>query len=485
MSDKFIGRTQEISVLKEALQSHRAELVSVIGRRRIGKTFLVKTIYQDQIVFELTGMQDRPLEEQLRNFAYYLNEAAQSKIPLPPPIDWLEAFMQLITYLKTVEKKEKPVVFLDELPWMAKHKSGFLSALSFFWNSWAVNQHIVLVICGSAASWMIQKVVKHTGGLHNRISRRIHLEPFTLSETEQYLRANNHVKLNRYHIVLLYMAMGGIPHYLKEIKVGKSATQNIADICFSKTGILRDEFSDLYAALFDHADNHIAIVRALAQKRQGMNRTELIKTAKLPNGGSVTKALEELNQSGFIDILYPFGKKVNNKLYRLTDEYSIFYLQFIEKNAKGGAAAWKHLSQTPEYKIWCGFAFENVCLRHIPQIKHALSIGGVYSVASSFAKKGTKTEKGTQIDLILDRKDQVINLFEIKFHNKAFVVSKAYAENLTQKIHVFEEATKTRKHIFLTMIAAFGITHNEHSINLVDQVLSLDDLFVSSNSTIQ
>jgi len=478
MQDEFIGREPEIAVLKKALQSHRAELVSVIGRRRIGKTFLIKTIYQDQIVFELTGTQNAPLEEQLLNFSQSFQIYFKNASIVKPPTTWQEAFFMLVRYLdKNPPKKEKPVIFIDELPWLATHKSGFLSALSFFWNSWAVNHPIVVVICGSAASWMIQKVVKHTGGLHNRISRRLHLEPFTLAETEQYLRANNHLKLNRYQIVQLYMAMGGVPHYLKEIEAGKSATQNIADICFSKTGILLDEFSDLYAALFDHADNHIAIVRALAQKRQGMNRTELIKTAKLPNGGSVTKALEELDQSGFIDILYPFGKKKNNKLYRLTDEYSIFYLQFIEQNAKGGAAAWKHLSQTPEYKIWCGFAFENVCLRHLPQIKHALSIGGVYSVASSFLKKGTKTEKGAQIDLILDRKDQVINLFEVKFHNKPFVVSKAYAANLTNKLHVFEETTKTRKHVFISMIAAFGMTHNEHSLNLIDQVLTLDDLF--------
>jgi len=478
MSDEFIGRTEEISVLKKALQSHRAELVSVIGRRRIGKTFLVKTIYKDQIIFELTGTQDAPLEEQLLNFSQAFQIYFENASIVKPPTTWQEAFFMLVRYLeKHPPKKEKPVIFFDELPWLATHKSGFLSAFSFFWNSWAVNQQIVVVICGSAASWMIQKVVKHTGGLHNRISRRIHLEPFTLAETEQYLRANNHLKLNRYQIVLLYMVMGGIPHYLKEIQVGKSATQNIEDICFSKTGILRDEFSELYAALFDHPDNHIAIVRALAKKRQGMNRTDLIKTAKLPNGGSVTKALEELNQSGFIDILYPFGKKINNKLYRLTDEYSIFYLQFIEKNIREGKNVWKHISQTPEYKIWCGFAFENTCLRHIPQIKHALSIGGLYSVSSSFVKKGTKTEKGAQIDLILDRNDQVINLFEIKFHNKPFVISKSYAENLTNKLHVFEETTKTRKHIFLTMIAAFGITHNEHSLGLVDQILTLEDLF--------
>jgi AAA+ ATPase superfamily predicted ATPase len=477
MQDKLIGRAQEEAILQKALQSERAEMVSVIGRRRIGKTFLIKTIYKEHLVFELTGTQNAPLSEQLLNFTYALQLSSGNLLIGKPPSNWMEAFYILINYLKQLPKDKKPVVFLDELPWLATHKSGFLRGLSFFWNTWAVNQSIVVVICGSAASWMIQKVVNHTGGLHNRITKRIQLKPFTLTETEQYLRVNNKVKLNRYHILQIYMAMGGIPHYLKEVEAGKSATQNIEDICFSETGLLRDEFSNLYTALFDHSDNHIAIIRALAQKRQGMNRTELIKTAKLPNGGSVTKALNELQQSGFIDFFYPYGKKKNNKLFRLMDEYSIFYLQFIEKHTKELNNLWKQLSQTQTYKVWCGFAFENICLKHISQIKKALSIGGLYSISSSFYKKGTATEKGTQIDLLLDRNDQVINLFEIKFYNKVFTVSKGYAEILKTKIDIFEETTQTKKQLFLTMITTFGITENEHSVGLIDQVLTIDDLF--------
>lgn len=477
MHDKFIGREQEKDILEKALQSNRAEMVSVIGRRRIGKTFLIKTVCKDHIAFELTGTQNAPLSEQLLNFTYALQLSSDNLIIAKPPSNWMEAFFMLINYLKKRPQGPKPVVFLDELPWLSTHKSGFLRGLSFFWNSWAVNEQIVLIICGSAASWMIQKVVNHKGGLHNRITRRLHLKPFTLAESERYLRTNVKLKLNRYHLLQLYMTMGGIPHYLKEIDPGKSATQNIEDICFSETGLLKDEFSNLYAALFDHSENHISVIRALAQKRGGMNRTELIQAAKLPNGGSVTKVLDELKQSGFIDVHFPFGKKKHNKLYRLSDEYSIFYLQFIEKNVHEGKDVWLHISQTPMYKSWCGFAFENICLQHIPQIKRALQIGGVYSSSSTFTKKGTKTEAGTQIDLVLDRNDHVINLFEIKFHNKAYTISKAYAEKLRNKLHVFEETTKTKKHIFLSMITTFGVAQNEYSLGLVDQVLQLDALF--------
>ncbi len=477
MQDKLIGREQEKAILLKALQSKRAEMVSIIGRRRIGKTFLVQTTYKDHIAFEMTGIQNAPRTEQLQNFAIQLTKYSKSTFPLTIPQNWLSAFYLLSEFLEPKQQNKRVVVFLDELPWAATPKSGFLRGLSWFWNSWATHKNMVVVICGSAASWMIQKVVNHTGGLHNRITRRIHLNPFTLSETEQYLKVNNKVKLNRYHILQLYMAMGGIPHYLKEVEAGKSAIQNIEDICFSETGLLRDEFSNLYTALFEHADNHIAIIRALAQKRQGMNRTELIKTAKLPNGGSVTKALTELQQSGFIDIFYPYGNKKNNKLFRLMDEYSIFYLQFIENNTKELNNLWKQLSQTQPYKIWCGYAFENICLRHIPQIKKALSIGGVYSVSSTFSKKGKGKEKGTQIDLLLDRNDQVINIFEIKHYNKEFTISKSYAENLRNKRHIFEETTKTRKHLFLTMITTFGMIENEHSLGLIDQTLTMNDLF--------
>ncbi|MCB0846110.1 MAG: AAA family ATPase [Bacteroidetes bacterium] len=478
MNPTFIGRKKELEILHQALESSEPEMVSVIGRRRVGKTFLVKSAYEGHIDFELTGIRDISNAEQLQNFSFHLTKQSNAIVPVKVPKNWLEAFFMLTNFLeKKKTSNRKQIVFFDELPWMASPKSGFLSGLSYFWNSWAVNQNIVVVICGSAASWMIQKVVKNTGGLHNRITKRIIVNPFTLSETEQYLHQRG-IKLNRYHIVQLYMAMGGIPHYLKEIKPGKSVVQNIDQICFSDTGLLRDEFLDLYPALFENPDKHIAVIRALSTKRQGMDREEIIKSSKLANGGSLTRTLEELNQSGFISTYQPFGKKKKNTLYRLTDEYSFFYLKFIEKKRNEGVETWQHLSQTQEYKIWSGYAYEGICIKHLHQIKKALSIGGVYSVSSSFLKKGTKTEKGVQIDLLLDRNDHIINLFEIKFYNKPFTISKAYAKELKEKMDLFEETTKTRKHLFLTLITTFGLIPNEYSLGLIDQVLTLDDLFI-------
>ncbi|MEM6320060.1 MAG: ATP-binding protein, partial [Bacteroidota bacterium] len=466
----------EQKILNEALASNEAEMVAVIGRRRVGKTFLVKTVYQERIVFQIAGTQHASKQEQLQAFGYQLQEYKGINEKVATPKNWLEAFHFLIQYLKTIKSEEKKVVFFDELPWLASKRSGFLSAFSFFWNNWAVNQNMVVVICGSAASWMIQKVVNHKGGLHNRITRLVQLYPFTLAETETYFQSRN-VNLNRYHTTQLYMAMGGIPHYLKEVKPGEGATENINRICFSPTGLLRMEFTRLYVSLFKDSENHIAIIRALATTWRGLSRNEIIKLSKLSDGGSIKRVLDELAQSGFISPYYPFGKKKNGLIYRLTDEYSLFYLKFIETKKTLETEVWQKMSQTQAYKSWSGYAFEGICLKHVTQIKKAMSIGGVYSETASFYKKGTENVRGTQIDLLIDRNDQVVNLFEIKFYNAPLEISKEYATNLSRKLGVFQQTTKTHKQVFINLISPFPLMPNKHSIGLIDKALTLDDLF--------
>ncbi|MGB1243606.1 MAG: AAA family ATPase, partial [Chitinophagales bacterium] len=393
MTNFFIGRNEEKEILEAALNSKEAEMIAVIGRRRVGKTYLIESVYKDQTVFQITGLQNTTKADQLDNFAIRLTKLTQSNIPLERPKSWLRAFAILTTYLdeQLENETEKKVVFLDELPWLATHKSGFLTGLSYFWNSWAVKKNIILVVCGSAASWMIQKVINNKGGLYNRVTKRIFLSPFTLAETETYFQAKD-FDFTRYQITQLYLALGGIPHHLKEVQKGKTAIQNVNQICFSKNGLLRTEFSRLYPALFAHADKHIAVIRALAAKQKGLTRNEIIKMAKLPNGNSTTRVLEELEYSGFISAYRPFNKKKKNRLYRLTDEYSLFYLKFIEGKAYEGKSVWNYLSQTQVFKTWSGYAFESLCLKHIPQIKKSLDIAGIYSLSSSFYHKGTATE---------------------------------------------------------------------------------------------
>lgn len=477
MQKQLVGRQPEQQILLEALDSGEAEMVAVFGRRRVGKTFLVKQTYRDRIVFELTGLQNASNAAQLKNFSQQLAERIGSPVGAPMPKDWLEAFFMLSRFVKTkLDEEQKMVVFFDEVPWLAGQKSGFIMGLGWFWNSFAVNENLVVVICGSAASWMIQKIVNDRGGLHNRITERIFLKPFTLDETDAYLRSRN-IVLDRYSIVQIYMALGGIPHYLKEIVGSKSVAQNINDLCFSANGLLRDEFSRLYPALFARAENHVAVVRALADSRQGLSRGDIARAAKISEGGTFTRVLEELEQSNFITSYYPFAKKKKDMLFRLTDEFSLFYLRFMEKNRDSGDDAWLQLSQSQTAKIWAGYAYENLCLRHLPQVKKALGISGVYAAASTFLQRGTDEEKGAQIDLVLDRADRVVNLFEIKFHDRELSLSETDARALRQQMWTFAAATKTRKRLMLVMITAFGLKHNQHSLGLVEKVLSLEDLF--------
>ncbi len=472
----LIGRKEEQRILKKALESPKAEMVAVIGRRRVGKTFLINAVYEDHIVFQQTGVRNASTEQQLRTFTNKL--AVFSGANIAQPKDWLDAFFELRKQLASLLKKsdKKLVLFFDELSWLETPNSGFLDFLGHFWNDWAVRQNLVVVLCGSASSWIIEKVINDKGGLHNRVTKYIHLKPFTLAETEAFLTSRQ-INFTHYQIVQLYMAMGGIPHYLEAVEPGQSATQNIDRICFSDSGLLKEEFSRLYLALFNHAQYHIEVVRALAIKRQGLSRTQIIAQANIPNGGAVTRVLEELEQSDFIMAYHPYGKKKKDKVYSLIDEYTLFYLQFMENASQEGSGTWMQLSQTQAYKIWSGYAYEGLCMKHVPQIKKALGIGSVYTTTYSYLKKTTDEEDGLQIDMLLERADRVINLFEIKFYNTEFVLTKDYAARLQKRLHLFQRFSKTKHQVFLTLITTFGLKHNKHSLGLIEQVLTLDDLF--------
>lgn len=476
MKNTLIGRTPEIAIMKDLLISKDAEMLAVIGRRRVGKTFLVRTVYKDAICFEITGIQGAALKEQLQDFSFQLSKVSKRAGQKQVPVSWPEAFRSLEEILDQLQYTRKKVIFFDEVPWLASRKSGFLPALDHFWNTWASKKNIIVVICGSAAAWMIDKVIHHKGGLHNRITKVINLAPFTLSETMEFLKSRK-VVLDHYQVLQLYMAMGGIPHYLKEIKPGLSAAQNIDQICFAKNGLLRDEFSRLYPALFENANNHIAVIRALASKWKGLTRNEIVSFSHLADGGGMSRILAELIESGFVTMYMPFGKKKKDSLYRLTDEYSLFFIHFIEKLHKPGDNIWLKYSRLPQWKSWSGFAFESICMKHSSNIKHALGISGIYAEESGYLFKGDKNSDGFQIDLLIDRNDSVINVCEMKFYSGEFTIDKSYAAKLRYKINKFKELSGTNKHIMLTFISSFGLVKNKHSLGLVNNDLKMDVLF--------
>lgn len=473
----MIGRKLEIEILHQAYTSTKPELVAVLGRRRIGKTYLIRNFFRGKLDFEMVGLKAGTQEQQLRNFAYSLRDAQRSASIGQVPADWLDAFFQLRLYLESLgDTDRKKVVFIDELPWIATRKSDFLTGFSYFWNSYASNANIIVIICGSATAWMINKIMNDRGGLHNRVSRRIHLSPFTLAETEAFFQSRG-IFLQRYQILQLYMALGGVPHYLDQVEGGKSAVQNIDALCFHPQGVLRTEFSNLYSSLFAKPERYEAVVTALAGAWHGMSRRDILQAIRVKDGGGLSNVLRELEMSGFISSYVPMGKKKKDTLYRLSDQYSLFYLKFIRTLAANEAGHWDILSQTQSWKSWSGYAFENICLTHIEKIRQALGISGVHTRQYSFLVKGDVNREGLQIDMLIDRQDNSISMCEIKFYSDTVRLDKTYAEQLRHKVNLFRQLSQTRKQLFLVLITTFGLERNIHSIGLVDQTLVMDDLF--------
>ncbi len=474
--EKLIGRHNEKKLIQEALNSGAPELVALFGRRRVGKTFLIKQSLQEKIVFEFVATREAKLAAQLKNFAKALGKAAGNPKLYRTPDNWSDAFDQLSNFLIPKLYAQRAVVFLDEFPWLNTHKSGFLAAFDHWWNSWGNNQpDLVVIICGSAASWMIQNIVNNKGGLHNRITRKIRLLPFNLKETEEFLQARN-VNLERYQILQLYLVMGGIPHYLKEIKKGESVTQAINRICFTKDGLLHGEFKNMYHSLFDDAARHLAVVRTLANINSGLTRKNIISKAGLTSGGTITNLLEELVESGFVTAWHPYDKKSRDTVFKLSDEFTHFYFKFIENNRASGDNIWQTFSSGQSWKSWSDVAFERVCLKHIPQIKKELGISTIYTEDATW-RHDPVNGKGAQIDLLFDRKDFIINICEIKYSESEFVIDKGYALELENKRDVFKKITKTKKSLFITFITTFGIKNNEYAKRLVQNSMDANSLF--------
>jgi len=468
---KVTGRKTEISLLNKALKSKKAELIVVYGRRRIGKTFLINQTYKSYIKFELTGIYNASLKDQLKNFQLVLSKKNKKQKTIE---SWLDAFFLLSQYLDTLKSKSKKVIFFDEFPWLDTRRSKFLPAFENFWNSYISKRNdIVVVICGSAASYMINKIIMSKGGLHNRLTQKIHLKPFNLAETEKLLSYNK-VRLSRYDILLTYMALGGIPFYLEKIIPGESVAQTIDRLCFSQNGFLRTEFKIVFASLFEKPENHELIVRVLSKSRKGLTRNEILKKSKVQTGGTMSKALLELEESGFIENYTPYkGKK--NALYRLTDEYSLFYLKYIEGSKPIKKGYWIKMQKQQSFKSWTGFSFETICIKHFEQIVEALRISGIHSTHGSWFQKNI--EKGAQIDLLIDRDDNVINLCEMKFYNSEFTIDKKYAKEIAHKLTSFTKSTKTKKSVFVTFISTYGLKQNIHSTQYIQNELKMDILF--------
>lgn len=492
MEIKIIGRKKEKQLLQKAFSSKEAEFIAVYGRRRIGKTFLIRHFFTKQkgIFFQVSGIHNADLKVQLKEFKKEIERTFyDAKIELQTPQTWLNAFEILTNAIYTQGKKQKIVLFFDEFPWMATKKSGLLQALDYYWNRFWVDQpNIKLIICGSAASWIIKNILNNRGGLHNRVTERLHLEPFSLYETKLYLK-NLSINLNHYHVLTLYMCIGGIPFYLKSIQKGLSVIQNINQLCFQKDGILSDEFKELFKSLFEEKGQHENLIKLIASKRNGINRKELEKKLQY-KGGTLTKWLEELETAGFITSFLSFDKK-RGTYYKIIDEYVLFYLTWVYPNSQSRLEKeitdhyWEIVSQTQEWKSWSGYAFESICYKHIKNIQKALHIPEgssattwKYVADSKKIIEEKEEEEGAQIDLLFDRPDQTISLCEIKYSNKPFVIDKKQSKELLRKKNIYEKITKTNKQIFFSMITSSYLKKNMYSEEIIASEVTLEDLFV-------
>ncbi len=478
---QIFARSRELKLLERLYTSAKPEFLTVYGRRRVGKTFLIREFFKNKgLYFALTGIKNATPRKQLRNFSAEFERVFET--PQEEPADWFTAFTQLRKAIEAVKGQERIILFFDELPWLATPRSGFLQDLDHFWNRYmSGDNRVILVVCGSAASWMIRKIIRNKGGLHGRLTAEIRLLPFDLKETEEFLRLQG-VVLNRKAIIDIYMAIGGIPKYLSYLQKGQSAPQIISGLCFD--GPLVDEFNELYASLFEHHNRHVSIVKTLSASHCGLSKSDLSKATGLAMGGGMNMILDELEQSGFILPVRDFGKSKKDIRFRLIDEYSLFHLRWAQKAKENNLRVrdgmfWMNAFNSPLGQIWAGYAFETLCLKHLPNIKSALGIAGVLTSASGWIYRSPKnsSERGVQIDLLIDRADNCINLCEMKYYNEEFVITKAYDKELREKKAIFIKESGTKKSVFITLIAPYGMKEQTGYFETVDVALTMDDLF--------
>ena len=484
MKQEIIGRESEKSRLEKYINSNKSEFVAVYGRRRVGKTFLVREMFDGKFTFRVTGKEKATTREQLENFYYALsNYTSQATLPTT----WTEAFRQLSKYIEGEGGEGAKILFIDELPWFDTRGSDFVSALEHFWNDWAAyRKDIKLIICGSATTWMLDKVINSRGGLHNRVTHKMQLSPFTLRETELYFQAHDFT-YERQEILECYMAVGGVAYYLSLFENDKSVAQNIESLCFQRGGELVDEFQRLFSSLFKKAENHIAVITALNKKGMGMTRQEIIDAARQTNNGNLTTLLRELEECEFIRSYTPFGKTKKDKLYQLTDPFTLFYFRFMTTGSNFLKGYWQKMQATLEYDSWCGYAFEIVCLNHLEQIVHALGIDGTINTPCSWSYRPPKDlmkdedgdddlKHGAQIDLLIDRSDKTITICEMKYSQNEYEITKSYDALLARRLRIFKKVTKSRKTLATTFVTPNGLVSNIYSRRIPRTVVA-GDLF--------
>lgn len=473
----IIGRTNEISLLKEYVESPRSEFIAVYGRRRVGKTFLIDQLFQSDYTFSLTGVVDGDAADQMQAlsdafdmYGFHLEQRPQT---------WMEAFSLIRKAVSDrLSDDKKCIIFIDELPSLDVRGMKLVDALGYFWNSWASKRNDVkLIVCGSATSWMMRTIIDSKGGLHDRITHELHLHPFNLKETECFLQSMG-INWDRMSILQTYMVFGGIPYYLGLLRPQLSLPQNIDNLFFYPNAEMKREFKRLYKTLFRLPEPYMEIIRILAEKRSGFSRDEIARKLGKTDNGHLSEKLEDLVNCDIIRLYNIKHKKISsrNGIYQLMDFYTLFYLTFIEKHS-ADEHYWTHHLNTPEMNTWLGLAFERVCLAHIPQIKEQLHIDSMATEYYSWRSVADESHpQGAQIDLLIERADRVINLCEIKYCEDEYLITKDDDTKMRNRISLFRYDTGTKSAIWPTYITTFGLSRGSYSTSIQWQI-TMDDLF--------
>lgn len=475
---RLVGRHDEMSRLERCMERQEAQLIVVQGRHRVGKTFLIQQFFKSGFDFKFTGEYKASRASQLENFVLELNRRTHKKNEAPK--NWKEAFEMLRAYLSTLPEGEKHVIFFDEMPWMDTPRSGFLSAFEYFWNDFgSAMDDLVFIVCGSATAWISENIERNKGGLFNRKTCSLFLQPFCLRETEEYLQMIG-INWPEYDIAQCYMILGGIPYYLSFLNPDETLNENVDDLLFRKNAELADEFDNLFRTLFSNSEDYELIVSLLSQKRYGMTLAEISRKGKMPLNGNLSAKVQHLIQSGFVRANPFFGQKKKDVRYQLADYFSLFYFRFARENYAKDEHFWSRMTDNPARTAWAGLAYELLCRDHLHQIRQKLSIAGVLTETSFWQTRvedAVSEPDGAQIDLVIDRRDHVISLCEIKYSMHEFEIDKAYDLKLRNKIEAFRRETGTTKTLQLVMITTYGIKKNKYS-NLVSGQVTMEDLFM-------
>lgn len=477
----FVGRLKEIKILKDIETSEQAEFLALYGRRRVGKTYLIRHVFaKSHHYLEFVGQHNTALKQQLESFHKIFNQKFYPSIPLQKPSSWNEALQRLTDEFQKMDSQQPIILFFDELPWLCSRKSGFLQALDYFWNKfWSQMKPVKLIVCGSAAGWMLNNIIKAKGGLHHRLTHTLCIEPFSLKDTKEYLQARK-FKFTDRGILEIYMALGGIPYYLSLIPKGCSVAEILDQLFFQSQAPLRDEFPHLFFSLYEHAETYMLLMKAIAKAHYGLTREQIIERTKIPSGGRLDQRLFALEASGFIHSIPLFDKK-KDKRYRIKDPFLHFYMSWVEEFVQKQQALssyWVGIQNTGSYESWAGYAFEHICFFHMRQILQALKLeGNVKTIGIWWNRPKIKSSStGTQIDLLIERRDRALTVCEMKFSYQKIIIDKMMATTLKNRILLLSEAFPHRE-IFVILIAPEGYKNNIWSEDLIENSVTLQDLF--------